>query len=512
MPSPDIIEFVTDPQLLGLSISPAQETLLRGMYGLPLPSADHLDLWRQCTGRGAYLQQPILDTTAICGARAGKDSRLQAPTACYEAVFGGHEHHLAKGERGVIPIVNQDQRATRILYGYIREYLTRSPMLASLVAEVRAWEIDLVNGLTLMCFPCTMASLRGWSIPSGHLNEVAFFRFEGQADSDVEIQASIRRGMVGFPAPRLVKTSTPYMKGGILYEEFRRAWAVDDPDLLVWKAPTALMNPSIRAHRLERERRQDPLRYAREYEAEFAEDLDAFLPAAWVEDAVQSGRREVPPHPGISYVLPVDPSGAGVGGGADAFTAAVLHLDGSPTDGKVVHDMLRGWSRRAGHSMDLMGIVGEIATLAQAYGVSEVYGDKYGGQWVRQAFEKAGLFYRDADFDRSRAYLETEPLFAQGRIQLLDHPTLIREFKMLERRPRVGGRTVVDHPHGQHDDHANVVGLGAALLVAEGGRQYVGYILDDRPSEPMTDEERAARIAQRRQWLLTDEGPWRRWG
>ena len=33
---PDIIEFVTDPQLLNLTLSEAQETLLRAIYGLPL--------------------------------------------------------------------------------------------------------------------------------------------------------------------------------------------------------------------------------------------------------------------------------------------------------------------------------------------------------------------------------------------------------------------------------------------------------------------------------------------
>jgi hypothetical protein len=33
---PSIVEFVTDPQLLGLTLSPAQETLLRAIYGLAL--------------------------------------------------------------------------------------------------------------------------------------------------------------------------------------------------------------------------------------------------------------------------------------------------------------------------------------------------------------------------------------------------------------------------------------------------------------------------------------------
>ena len=38
------------------------------------------------------------------------------------------------------------------------------------------------------------------------------------------------------------------------------------------------MNPSLKESRLERERRLDPQRFAREYLAEFAEDLDSFLP------------------------------------------------------------------------------------------------------------------------------------------------------------------------------------------------------------------------------------------
>jgi hypothetical protein len=65
------------------------------------------------------------------------------------------------------------------------------------------------------------------------MDELAFFRLEGQADADVEVQASIRRGMIAFPSTRLVKISTPYMKGGVLFDDFRRGFGQDDPDLLV---------------------------------------------------------------------------------------------------------------------------------------------------------------------------------------------------------------------------------------------------------------------------------------
>ncbi len=59
---------------------------------------------------------------------------------------------------------------------------------------------------------------------------------------DAEIQASIRRGMLSFPFPRLVKISTPYMKSGVLYDDFKNAFGQDDPDRLVWRASSTLMN------------------------------------------------------------------------------------------------------------------------------------------------------------------------------------------------------------------------------------------------------------------------------
>jgi len=75
------------------------------------------------------------------------------------------------------------------------------------------------------------------------MDEVAFFRLEGQANADVEVQASVRRGMIAFPTTRLLKISTPYMRSGVLFEDHKRGFGQDDPDLLVWCATSLLMNP-----------------------------------------------------------------------------------------------------------------------------------------------------------------------------------------------------------------------------------------------------------------------------
>jgi hypothetical protein len=358
---PDIIEFTTDPQLLGLSISPTQETLLRAIHGLPLSGAEQLDIWRRCTGRSTYPATPFGEGTIVAGARAGKDSRIGAPVLCYEAAFDEHERELGKGERAVYPLVAQDTRGAGVAFGYVSDYFTNSPLLRRLVAEPPlASELRLTNGSRIVCYPCTLRSLRAVSIPAAVLDEVGFWRLEGQANADTEVQASIRRGMLGFSRPRAVKISTPYMKSGVLYDDFKRAWGVDDPDLLVWKSTSVAMNPTLTAERLERERRLDPLRFAREYEGEFAEDLSAFLVGAWVDDAVMAGRREIPPVEGVVNCL----TGAvdAAGGGNDAFTFSAVFPEGEGDDRCLVQAVGRAWGGR-GESIDLQAVVGEIASI-----------------------------------------------------------------------------------------------------------------------------------------------------
>src|SRR5262249_22507343 len=161
------------------------------------------------------------------------------------------------------------------------------------------------------------------------------------------------------------KISTPYMRSGVLYEDFKRAWGQDDPDELVWRASTLLMNPTLTPERLERERRLDPDRFAREYEAEFAEDLESFLPAAWVDQSLVPGRHELVPREGVSYDGAVDPSG----GGAEAFTLAVVHVEGYGPERRVEQDVARGWARTRSTTVDLEGAVRQIADVCSAYGV-----------------------------------------------------------------------------------------------------------------------------------------------
>jgi hypothetical protein len=532
---PTIIEFVTDPQLLGLSISPAQGTLLKAIYGLPLDSGER-DLWQRCTGRSTYPGAPFYEVTCIAGARSGKDSRLAIPIALYEATFGGADERLAKGERGIVPIVAQDEKATRVAFSYARDYALGSPLLRKLVEEARERELRFTNRIWLTCFACTAKSLRAWSIPSAIMDEVAFYRLEGALDADQEIQTAIRRGGVGFAYQRLVKISTPSIKGGVLWDDFSKYYGKDVQDVLVWKAPTTLMNPTITEARLAREQRVDPVRFAREYLGEFGADGETFLPGAWIEAAVVEGRQELPPVAGRHYVAAVDPSG----GAADAFTLAVLHLEAEGT--RFVLDCLRAWKGSRAHKVQLAAVVGEIAGVLQCYGLTRVVGDKYAGEWPRQEFQRAGVLYVPGELDKSHCYQELEPVLAQQAIELLDNPTLVRELRLLEKRYKLGGKTpTIDHPKGGHDDHANVLALAVATLAparnpaaggtqesfarAEGGERSAARPEDERPTgffgsrvgtsilsrRRLSDDERAALVVSELQTGRRPRGSNRFW-
>ena len=101
----------------------------------------------------------------------------------------------------------------------------------------------------------------------------------------------------------------------VLYENFGRRGRSRPSDLIVWHAPSVLMNPNLKKEHLYWEQRLDSSCLARECEREFAEDVDALLAEACVDGAIMRGRHEL----SVTYVAAADPTGMG----ADAFTPGI---------------------------------------------------------------------------------------------------------------------------------------------------------------------------------------------
>ena len=215
------------------------------------------------------------------------------------------------------------------------------------------------------------------------------------------------------------------------------------------------MNPTVPQQLIDAALLEDPARAGAEYLAEFRSDIESFVDREVVEAAVITGRHELAPASGVSYVGFVDPSGSAV----DSMTLAIAHRE----DDVVVLDAVR--ERRPKFSPE--SVVGEFCGVLAGYGVTEVTGDRFGGQWVVEKFREHGVTYTTSERPKNVIYQEFLPALNSGRVELLDNARLIAELCGLERRTGRGtGRDVIDHPPGAHDDIANAV-CGAVVLALQ---------------------------------------------
>lgn len=180
----------------------------------------------------------------------------------------------------------------------------------------------------------------------------------------------------------------------------------------------------------------------------------AALNANTVEDATIEGRTVLPPQPDMSYIGFCDMSG----GGNDDATLAIAHA--SPGSIMILDLVMNQGPRRSGQTFDVQHTVERFVEVLKQYRCSCVTGDRYAGEWPRQAFEKCGVTYRLADRTRSELYAALEPLLNSGQVELLDNPTLLAQLIGLIRK---GER--IDHSAGEHDDMANSA-AGALVLTA----------------------------------------------
>jgi hypothetical protein len=111
-------------------------------------------------------------------------------------------------------------------------------------------------------------------------------------------------------------------------------------------------------------------------------------------------------------------------------------------------------------------VVADFSATLRAYGCERVYGDRYAGEWPREAFAKHGVEYVVAKRTRSDFYVAFLPLLNSQAVELLDHGRLLMQLRGLERRATVGGRDAVDHGRAGHDDVINAA-AGALVLAHE---------------------------------------------
>jgi len=374
-----IIDFAT--KYLGISFKerPAQEVILRSLYGLPLDKKQ-IEIYKKlATNKQVFESDNEKSEAVLClGARSGK-SLLSSICALYEAICRAAQWRksLLANETGYVCIVaTRQKQAEAVCQANCARLLSNSP-LKKLIKSSLKTELSLTNGMSILSLPCNSTAGRGLPIACLIMDEVGHFSIEGFR-ADENIYNSLRPRMSQFSHAKLFLISTPSAKQGLFWDFYSEGFQV--PSRLTVQAETKLVNPLVDDDFLAKEQQRNPDNYEREFLAKFAEKVDAFFDSAKLDACfVLSSDNEYQSR--YKYQSGIDQSGLT---GRDRFAFAISHYEKDSK--KVIVDCVRSWSTK-----DSEAILSEIQSLANAYNLRTVSIDRYGAGWVQQALEKLGL-------------------------------------------------------------------------------------------------------------------------
>jgi Terminase large subunit, T4likevirus-type, N-terminal len=461
----NILEAMQDGNLFGKIFHPhlpgddtwaSWRAFLAALFGHSLDDGAR-ELYRRHTGRTDGPGTQFAESFVIAGRRSGK-SLIAATVAVFLACFRDYRDILAPGETATVMILAADRRQARVILGYVNGFFDSIPVLARMVTTRMKESIELSNRVRIEIHTSSFRAVRGYSIAAAILDELAFWPSDDSANPDTEVLTALRPAMATVPGALLLGISSPYARRGVLWEAYKENFGKTDSPVLVWKAATREMNPTVSSSLIEAAYLRDPVAASAEYGAEFRTDIEGFLSLDVIEPCVVPNRGELPPLGSVSYAAFVDPSG----GSSDSMTLAIAHRD----RGRAVLDLLR--EIRAPFSPE--SAVQEFAATLKRYRIFTVSGDRYAGEWPREQFQKLGIHYRTSEKTRSELYLELLPALTSGQAELLDNKRLISQLAGLERRTSRLGKDSVDHSPGAHDDVANAA---AGALVEALGREVV---------------------------------------
>ncbi len=284
---------------------------------------DERSVFASLTGRPQEPLERVDEAWAIVGRRGGK-TRAVATLAAYFSCLCDHSDALAPGERGVLPIMSASIWQASKALQYLDGVFATVPALRDMIVSRSGDTISLNNGVDIECRPASFRTIRGATAIAAIADEVAFWRSdETSRNPDKLILDAIRPSLATTGGP-LIVISSPYAQRGELWSTFRREYGPKgDPLILVARAASRTMNPTLPQRVVDRARERDPMAAKSEFDAEFRSDIAGYVDAEIVEDAVTRGVVVRPLLSNLSYRGFVDPSG----GSSNSMTMAISHRE-----------------------------------------------------------------------------------------------------------------------------------------------------------------------------------------
>ena len=279
------------------------------------------------------------------------------------------------------------------------------------------------------------------------------------------------------PGGRLIGISSPNRKAGSLWALHEKFWGRDDADILIFKAPTKLLNPTFSDRKIARDMERDPERCRAEYEAVFRDDVGALFDEEKLRAATLG--KERPPEKGMRYQAFIDASA----GKADSMTLAIAHA----FEENVYLDLIR----ENVPPFDFIQVVEEYAGLLREYGIHECWGDRYAFASLESQLRRHRIALSQSKASTTDFYLKLKALLQAGAVILLKDRKLIDQLKRLELQTLPSGAERIEHPKNANDDVASAA-AGAIYHVCKGmaSRQPTPGLVVQRHEHPDPSREK----------------------
>jgi hypothetical protein len=177
---------------------------------------------------------------------------------------------------GLILVIAPSQRQSRELFIKVHGFLQRLEPPEVLEEETKL-SLMLANGSRVVVLPGdNPRTVRGYSAPELIIEDEAAFVNDETYDALVPMLAATATG-------RIVLMSTPYVASGHFYS----IWHNGSSEWERFEMPTSRC-PRVARDWLEARRKDDPLRYSREFECQFGTADDALFTAEMLDRCVVS--------------------------------------------------------------------------------------------------------------------------------------------------------------------------------------------------------------------------------
>ncbi len=425
----------------------------------------------------------------LAGRRSGK-SLISDIIACYEACIPDFSGQLRPGEERYILIVSVRLDNAGVHIKNIERLLRHSRALRGLIAERTKDRLSLSNGATILSLPASGRSVRGYTASTVILDELAhFIDSEGNSSAD-QVFDAVQPTLATFgERGRLIITTTPMSRTGVVYDLYDRAGKEEIDDFHITRAATQTMNPKVSDRVIARATRRDAESARVEYYAEFSDPVANYLDGEAITRAVDPGRRRVEKPDGAGYVMAIDPATMG-----DRYAFVICHRDEAgvkyhdyshimkpPVDPNAAEDLLFDLDRRFKPSRILCDTASTVERLK-----GQLYNLEY------------TPFTRPM---KLRIYGALKESLNLGKLVLYPDEDLIDELRALQIR---NGVDIAAPKAGRvkHDDLADCLALCVDALGGDDDWYYSGE--DDSVEDEDGDPVGAARVDRHYRWSDED--------